>query len=247
MREPGQERSGANTYVLVHGAWHGGWCWREVARLLGDLGHHLTTPTQTGLGERRHLLRPGITLDVFVADIVDHILSEDLRDVILVGHSLGGASITGAADRIPDRIRHLVYLDGAILESNQSIFSTIPPDIVARRRKLAAEQGEGLVLPVPPLDSFGIPQNHPLAEWTRAHLTPHPIATFESAFAFRNPIGNGRPRTYVACTEPYYPPAQGAREWVKRQSGWQWRELATGHDAMILAPAEVSRLLTAID
>src|SRR5262245_27195504 len=109
-----RERVEAKTYVLVHGAWHGGWCWQAVARLLRAQGHQVTTPTQTGLGERRHLLRRGITLDVFVADIVNHIESEELKDVILVGHSFGGVSISGVADRIADRIRHLVYLDAVI-------------------------------------------------------------------------------------------------------------------------------------
>jgi pimeloyl-ACP methyl ester carboxylesterase len=235
------------TYVLVHGAWHGGWCWRDVASRLRALGHHVTTPTQTGVGERRHLLSHGITLDVFVSDIVNHIESEDLTDVILVGHSLGGASITGTADRIPDRIRHLVYLDAAIVESDQSVFSTIAPEIVAKRRKLAADEGQGIFLPIPPLSAFGIPEDHPLADWVRQRLSPQPIGTFETTLKLRHPVGNGRPRTYVACTEPLYRPAQATREWVSRQSGWKWQELATGHDAMILAPADVCRLLAAID
>lgn len=239
-------QSQTKTYVLVHGAWHGGWCWREVARLLRTLGHHVTTPTQTGVGERRHLLRQGITLDVFVSDIVSHIEREDLRDVILVGHSLGGASITGTADEMPDRIRHLVYLDAAIIESGQSVFSTIAPDIVAQRRKLAADQGQGLVLPAPPVSAFGIPEDHPQADWVRQRLSPQPIATFETTLELRHPVGNGRPRTYVACTDPLHRPAQAARDWVRRQSGWNWQELATGHDAMILAPAELTRLLTTI-
>lgn len=240
-------QSQTKTYVLVHGAWHGGWCWREVARLLRVLGHHVTTPTQTGVGERRHLLRPGITLEVFVSDIVNHIVTEDLRDVILVGHSLGGASITGTADRIPQRIRHLVYLDAAIIENDQSVFSTIAPDIVAQRRKLAAEQGQGLVLPTPPVSAFGIPEDHPMADWVRQRLSPQPIGTFETALELRHPAGNGRPRTHVVCTEPLHRPAQAAREWVKRQSGWNLEELATGHDAMILAPTKLSRLLASID
>ncbi|WP_292260881.1 alpha/beta fold hydrolase [Mesorhizobium sp.] len=98
------------TYVLVHGAWHGGWCWRDVAANLRKMGCHVTTPTQTGVGERAHLLCKDITPDTFVTDIVNHIVTEELSDVTLVGHSLGGISITGAADRIPDHISHLVYL-----------------------------------------------------------------------------------------------------------------------------------------
>ncbi|WP_372337993.1 alpha/beta fold hydrolase [Mesorhizobium sp. LMG17149] len=93
------------------------------------------------------MLCKDITPDTFVTDIVNHIVTEELSDVILVGHSLGGISITGAADRIPDHISHLVYLDGAIVESGQSVFSTMPPDIVAARRKLVAEEGRGIFMP----------------------------------------------------------------------------------------------------
>ena len=104
----------SKTYVLVHGAWHGGWCWKEVAGELRRMGHRVSTPTQTGLGECKHLLSKDITLDTFAADIINHIEAEELNDIILVGHSFGGTSITGAADKIPNRIRHLVYLDSVI-------------------------------------------------------------------------------------------------------------------------------------
>jgi pimeloyl-ACP methyl ester carboxylesterase len=148
-------QSSGKTYVLVHGAWHGGWCWGHVADALRGMGHRVTTPTQTGLGERKHLLSKDITLDTFTADVVNHIEAEELKDVILVGHSFGGTSITGAADKIPDRIRHLVYLDSVILENGKSVFSALPPDIVAARRKTVAEQGQGIFIPPPPPTAFG--------------------------------------------------------------------------------------------
>src|SRR5689334_9251064 len=134
------------TYVLVHGAWHGGWCWRDVAQALRQVGHRVSTPTQTGLGERNHLLSKDITLDTFALDIVNHIEADELNDVILVGHSFAGTSISGVADRIPGRIRHLVYLDSVILENGQSPFSVLPADVVAARRKLVAEQGKGIFI-----------------------------------------------------------------------------------------------------
>jgi pimeloyl-ACP methyl ester carboxylesterase len=236
-----------NTYVLVHGAWHGAWCWRDVAAALRGMGHQVTTPTQTGLGERAHLLSKDITLDTFVTDIVNHIETEELTDVILVGHSFAGTSITGTADRIPERIRHLVYLDGVIVEDGHNAFSTLPPDVAATRRKLAAEDGHGLFMPAPLPSAFGIPETHPLTGWVRRRLTPHPVGTYEDLFSLRHPIGNGRPRTYVACTNPLNPTTESARQWVRKQDGWTWHELATGHDAMILEPAEVARLLAAID
>ena len=114
----------SNTLVLVHGDW----CWRDVAGLLRARGHRVTTPTQTGLGERRHLLSEAITLETFVQDLVEHLEAEEVEDVILVGHSFGGMAISGAADRVPQRIRHLVYLDSLVLEDGQTLFDVLPAD-----------------------------------------------------------------------------------------------------------------------
>ena len=239
-------QSSSKTYVLVHGAWHGGWCWKDVADGLRSMGHRVGTPTQTGVGERKHLLSKDITLDTFTSDVVNHIEAEELNDVILVGHSFGGISITGAADKIPNRIRHLVYLDSVILESGQSVFSVLPPDVVAARRKTVAEQGQGIFIPPPAPTAFGIPENHASADWVRRRLTPHPVGTYESLMRINNPVGNGRPRTYIACTNPLYGPLEGARQWVKKQENWNWQEIATGHDAMVTAPAELARMLATI-
>jgi pimeloyl-ACP methyl ester carboxylesterase len=237
---------GAKTYVLVHGAWHGGWCWRPVAEALRAQGHRVLTPTLTGLGERRHLLTRDITLDVFIADLVNVFEMDELQDVILVGHSFGGLAISGLADRMPDRVRHLVYLDSLILESGQSPFSVLPPDLVAARRRLVAEKGNGVAIPVPPVSDFGIPDDHASAAWVRRHLTPHPVNTYESALTLTYPLGNGRPRTYIHCTAPAYAALQRLRQWVKQQQGWQWREIATCHDAMVTAPSDLAQMLANI-
>jgi pimeloyl-ACP methyl ester carboxylesterase len=232
--------------VLVHGAWHGGWCWRHVADALRAQGHQVFAPTQTGLGERRHLMSRGITLDVFVDDIANLVEAEELRDVVLVGHSFGGCAISGVADRMPEAVRHLVYLDSLILEPGQSPFGVLPADVVAARRKLVEEEGDGVAIPPPPPGAFGIPDDHPVAEWAARRSTPHPVGTYESPLRLANPVGNGRPCTYIACTAPLYPPLEASRQWAKRQSGWRWQEIATGHDAMPTAPAELSRMLLAI-
>ncbi len=237
---------GAKTYVLVHGAWHGGWCWHPVADALRAQGHKVFTPTQTGLGDRKHLLSRDITLDVFVDDVANLMEAEELRDAILVGHSFGGSAISGVADRMPEAVRHLVYLDSLILEPGQSPFGILPADVVAARRKLVAEQGNGVSVPPPPPAAFGIPEGHPEAEWVRRRLTPHPAGTYESPLRLENPVCNGRPRTYIACTAPVYGPLEASRQWVKRQGGWNWREIATGHDAMVTAPAELARMLLAV-
>jgi pimeloyl-ACP methyl ester carboxylesterase len=231
------------SFVLVHGAWHGGWCWRDVADLLRAGGHRVTTPTQTGLGERRHLMSRDITLDTFVADILNHIEAEELEDVVLVGHSHAGGVISGVADRIPARLRQLVYLDAAIPERGRSAFGMLPEEIVAARRKLVAEQGQGVFIPAPPVTAFGIPEDHPQAAWVARRLTPHPVGTYESPLVLANPVGNGLPCTYIACTAPLYAPIESTRRWVRQQAGWRWLEIASGHDAMVLHPAELSAML----
>ena len=114
------------TYVLVHGGGHGGWCYAKVARLLGAAGHDVATPTFTGLGERSHLLHPGIDLDHHIRDVVAVLHYDDLRDVNLVGHSYGGMVITGVADRAPDRVGRLVYLDAATPVNGQSLVDICP-------------------------------------------------------------------------------------------------------------------------
>ena len=235
------------TYVLVHGAWHGGWCWRPVAGALRAEGHRVFTPTQTGLGERRHLLSSEITMDTFINDLTNLIEMEDLQNVILVGHSFGGIPISGVADRMPDRIGHLVYLDSLLLESGQSTFGVLPPEVVAARRKLVAEQGLGIAMPPPPVTAFGIPEDHPQAAWVREHLTPHPVGTYESTLNLAGPVGNNRPRTYIQCTNPVYGPAESSRQLVRRQQGWRWLEIPTAHDAMVTAPADLSRMLLGIE
>jgi pimeloyl-ACP methyl ester carboxylesterase len=234
------------TYVLLHGAFHGGWCWRHTAAALRAAGHRVTTPTQTGLGERRHLLSAQITLDTFVEDLVGHLEAEEIEDAILVGHSFGGLAVSGAADRVPGRIRHLVYLDSLVLEPGQAPFDVLPADVVATRRALAREHGAGIAIPAPPPSAFGVPEDHPLAPWVARSLTPHPIGAYETPLRLANPIGNGLPRTYIACTDPPYAPLAAAQARLRGQPGWDWREIATGHDAMVTAPEALARVLAAV-
>jgi len=230
------------TFLLLHGAWHGAWCWRWVADLLRQQGHRVTTPNQTGVGERRHLISAQITLDTFVDDIVNHIDSEELHDIVFVGHSFGGLPMTGVADRMPERIRHLVYLDSLILQPGQSLFSIYPPDVVAQRKKLAMATG-GLGLPAPPATFFGIQAGTPDEAWVQRRLTPQPLSLYSSPLNLQRPVGNGLPRTYVYCTSPAIAQAEPMRQWVRAQEGWGWREIATGHDPMITAPSALTTLL----
>jgi pimeloyl-ACP methyl ester carboxylesterase len=232
-------------FVLLHGAYHGGWCWARVADALRAAGNRVVTPTQTGLGERRHLLSPSVTLETFIADLVNVLESEELADVILVGHSFAGPVITGAADRVPERIRHLVYLDASILENGEAPFDLLPQAVVAERLRLARESSGGLTIPAPPPQVFGVPDG-PDAAWVARRLTPHPLATFTDRLRLANPPGNGLPRSYICCTDPVYAPLELARRRVKGKSGWIWREIATGHDAMVTEPGALARMLSEI-
>jgi pimeloyl-ACP methyl ester carboxylesterase len=234
---------GRKTFVLVHGAWHGGWCWEHVAALLRSRGHAVLTPTQTGLGERSHLLSTSITLDTFVADVANVLTWEDLSDVVLVGHSFAGSTISGVADRMRERVRELIYVDAAVLENGQTPFSKLPKDVVEARTKAAQQSSGGLSLPVPPASAFGVTDANQAA-WLEARLTPHPFSTFVSPLNLAYKAGNGLPATYIVCTEPLYAPLQASRDWVQRR-GWTMREIRSGHDAMVTAPEALADMLDA--
>jgi pimeloyl-ACP methyl ester carboxylesterase len=229
------------TFVLVHGAWHGGWCWAEVRAILEARGHRVFTPTQTGLGERSHLLSREITLDVFVEDVAGVIAFERLQDVVLVGHSFGGLAISGVADRMPDRLRHLVYLDSMLVENGQSPFDTLSDEVVAGRIMASEETSGGVSLPFPKPKSLGILTEADAAK-IEGRLTPHPVSTYRSPLHLANPVTNGVAATYIVCTDPVYVPLAASRD-LARAKGIPTIDLATGHDAMITAPDATAQLL----
>jgi pimeloyl-ACP methyl ester carboxylesterase len=229
------------TFILVHGGFHGGWCWARVTERLRRRGARVFTPTQTGLGERAHLLASA-GIDTFINDIVGVLEAEELEDVVLVGHSFGGIAVTGTVDRAPERVRHLVYLDALIVEDGQTAFDTMPEHLVAQR-KADAEIHDGVpCMKAFPADAFGITDPVDVA-WLERRLTPHPIGLYEERLSWRHPIGSHRPSTYVATTDPWYAPLLGSRDYARHQRDWGWHELNTGHDAMITAPAAVTDLL----
>ena len=238
------------SYLLVHGGSHGGWCWRDVAVHLRAAGHLVFTPTQTGLGERRHLMSPDITLDTFVDDIANVIEAEELEDLYLVGHSFGGCAVVGVAERMPQRLRHLVFLDSLIPMSGQSIMSGLPPDVREARLAAADKFSGGLCSPVPPATNFGLSREREgdaTLDWVQRRLTPQPLRTYLTSLTLAHPVGNGVPATYIRCTDPLYPIVTPSAEFAKAQSGWDYREIATCHDAMISAPRELAEMLLSIN
>jgi pimeloyl-ACP methyl ester carboxylesterase len=234
----------SRTYVLVHGAWHGAWCWEPVAQILRSQGHQVFTPTLSGVGERAHLISPEIDLSVFIQDVVDVFEQHDLFEVILVGHSFGGVTLVGAAERVPQRIRQLVFLDAVVLSNGETAFSRLAPEIVAARRQQALETSGGLTIPVPPPNAFGVFEPDQVALLAR-HCTPHPLKTFDDPIKLSGPPGGALPKVYIQCVDPVYGPLQTSRDFVKTQAGWGWDEIATGHDAMVSASAALADKLLA--
>ena len=231
-------------FILVHGAWHGGWVWKEVKESLQKQGYNVTCPTQTGLGERKHLLSLKITIDTFIDDIVNHILIEDLSNIILVGHSFAGSTISGVADRLKDRINRLIYLDAVILSNGQSPFDIAPDSIVKERIALAQNSENQMSIPPPSPENFGVFDQRKAITLAK-NLTPHPISTFQSKLNIINEIGNGLPLSYIFCTNPIYKSLESSRE-IVRQKKWPMFELNASHDAMYTHPKETLNLLMKI-
>ena len=227
------------TYVLVHGAWHGGWCWAKVARLLRDAANEVYTPTRTGLGERAHLARPEVDLETHIQDVVALLESEELRQVTLVGHSYGGMVISGVAARTSGRIGHLVYLDAFVPEAGKSMLDYVGPRAAAMR-EAAATQGEGWRLPPFPPERFGVTSQRD-TEWLNKHLVAQPFRTFEQPLATAG--GDKLNRTYVYCSKPATGTFDQFAERLRDDRKWTFHDVKTGHDAMVTAPGEIAKIL----
>ncbi|TWB87744.1 alpha/beta hydrolase family protein [Bradyrhizobium macuxiense] len=230
------------TFVLVHGAYHGGWCWKPLARLLRAAGHEVYTPTQTGLGERRHLMSDKITMETFVLDIVNLILSEDLNDVVLVGHSYGGRSNSGVADRIPERLRRLIYIDGGLAPDGRSFFDALPEEMQKTFTKTSFDFDGGISLPPPCATVFGVQDPEQVA-WLNRFLTPQPLSVNRSTLPLVNPLANGLPVTYVECVSPRLPFAASSVGYARKQPDWRVLEFNGGHNAIVTHAKEMAELL----
>ena len=235
------------TFFLVHGAWHGGWCWRRVADVLIRRGHRVFAPSLTGLGDRAHLFSKDISLQTHVADILSVVETEELSDFVLVGHSYGGFVISGVADTLRERVSHYVYLDGSVPPdmSPGASFSWAgfnPPKAREARLKSVREQGNGVALPAPPPSAFAVTKPSDAA-WLQRHLGPMPVGTYIKTFTFKNSGSNGLKRTYVASTKPPYALLDSTRNRIKADNTWSFTTLEAGHDSMVTAPNELASLL----
>ena len=254
MRLPGVgQRMTPRVFVLVHPAWHGGWCWKKIAPLLRARGHDVFTPTLTGLGERSHLARSEVGLEIHVTDTASVLKYEDLRDVVLVGHSSSGAVITGVADRVPDRIGHVVYIDAFVPEDGQSVFDLVAADRRQILEGLARTEGGGSVVPrfaPAPWETivrnmWGV-SNEDDVRWMLERLGPTPIGHFTEAVKRRNAAAEKLPRTYIRCRRYTSARFDQHAEMARRTAQWHYRELATSHHPAITAPDHLTDLLLEI-
>ena len=204
-------------------------------------GLEVYTPTQTGVGEKAASLSQNISLDTFIQDITDFLTERDLQNVVLVGHSFAGISISGVADRMPERISRLVYLDALLLQNDQSVFDIIPPDMAQARRELAQQTSGGVSLPAPEPSVFGVTDEQD-AQWVKNQCTPHPLSTYESKMRLTHGLGNGLPATYIAVT-PHYIATTASRNYAKARGDWQYVEMQAGHDAMVTSPQALCELI----
>lgn len=228
-----------STYVLVHGAWHGGWCWSKVRRLLEEAGANVYTPTLTGLGERAHLASPDIGLETHIQDLLGMVEYETLTDVILVGHSYSGVVITAVGDRIPDRLSRLVYLDAVVPRTGQCLFDCTGADFRRRMEEQMRIRGEDWRIPPASAERLGLFRDHDI-DWVVPKLVAHPYRTFIEPVQLGDAAATLVPRTYINCIggNPRGGPRAAQAEGID-----DYHELSTGHDAMITAPGDVAELL----
>lgn len=230
-----------STFVLVHGAWHGGWCYARVAERLRAHGHRVFTPTLTGLGERSHLAdRCLINASTHIRDVLNVIAWEQLRDVVLCGHSYGGLIIAGVADAAPDAIASLVFLDAMIPESGRTMLEQLAPPMVEAFLTAVAERGNGVLLPPLPAAAFNVnPADRAMVD---ALCTPQPFLTYTERIHLSGAWLGIAKKTYVEATDWERPGPRGAAR-ARFGADWTHQEVAAGHDLMLDAPDEVARIL----
>ena len=235
------------TYILVHGAWHGAWCWRDVKLSLESIGHKVFTPDLTGLGDRADELDSSTGLETHIEDVLKLIDDNQLDNIILIGHSYGGMVVTGVADRRAQKIDHLVYLDAVVPSDGRSMInahSSVTYDMAqAIIDELSQLSVDGIALSPFKPEIFGVPQDHPKYSWVEQNLTPHPMKTWTDNIVLSNPPLSAR--TFIHAIDPVIErstiPIFAAE--AKSSKDWQYYELNTGHDIMVTEPESLVQIL----
>lgn len=218
------------TIVVAHGAWSSAWAWQKMRPLLRAAGHEVFTPSYTGLGERAHLANPAIDLDTHIADVLGVLQFEDLRDVVLIGHSYGGMVATGVADRSEGRVTKLIYLDAFVPKDGQSLFQLVGAETEAKMRAGAAA-GDGWRVPSNPMPS-DTPADY--VAWAATRRLTQPMKCFEQPLRLS---GRAMPkRSYIYCTR--VAPGDVFRQFADRAKaeGWPFAELDASHNPHITCP-----------
>lgn len=230
-------------YVLVHGAWHGAWAWHRVSPMLREAGHSVSTPTLAGLGERAHYAPGGCGLSVHVRDIVQHLEMEDLRQVVLVGHSYAGCVVSGVLSARTGRVAHAVYLDAFALRQGEALATFVPPGV---RREYEAMAAREALVPPPPqatwAERWGM-SDAALREWAAARITPQAARSFIEPVSGEPAADAGVRWSYLKCARNPNPGfvAQAAR--AKQDGRFRYAELDAHHNAMVMQPADLVKAL----
>ena len=235
-------------FVLVHGAWHGAWCWQRVSALLQQQGHRVHAVTLTGLGERAHLLAPSITLDTHIDDVISAIEVEELSEVVLAVHSYAGMIGTAVADRLGKHLRHLVYVDAVLPKPGES-WSSTQSAATQQQRLAAAQPTTRFSFPPPDPEVFGLQGAD--RDWVKRRQTPHPGNTYQAPLSFDVQRVAAVPRTFINCSQPALATIEPSRLRAKDPKFWdgawlpnsQFVEIKTGHDPMISEPAALTKIL----
>jgi pimeloyl-ACP methyl ester carboxylesterase len=229
-----------HTFVLVHGAWHGGWCWRRLSDLLAARGHEVFAPTLTGVGERAHLLSPAIGLDTHITDIVKVFEFEDIRDAVLVGHSYGGMVVTGVAERLPGRIKSIVYLDAFVPADGQAMLDIVSDE---RRKQISEAATKSGGLTVPPIPAAVFKVNAADQAWVDSKCTLHPFKTMTDKIRMTGVRDRIAKKAYVRAADYPSPYFSMFYDKFKADPAWRSYALPCGHDVMIDMPERLAKIL----
>ena len=229
------------TFLVCHGAWSAGWAWKKMHPLMRAAGHRLVTPTYTGLGERAHLAHRGIDLDAHIEDMLNVIKYEDLRDIVLVGHSYGGMVATGVADRARDKVRQLIYIDAFVPQDGQSLLDL--NEVARPRMHELSKTGDGWRVPPNPTPPDTPPAD---VEWLTARRVDMPIKCFEAKLKL---LGGPLtlPRSYIYATR--ITPADTFGPFARMTKGdaaWSYYEIDASHSPNVTAPEALMELLQKI-
>jgi len=230
------------TFVLVHGAWLGGWCYERISTLLRRSGHDVYAPTLTGLGERAHLMNPSISLGTHIDDLLSLINREELSDVVLCGHSYGGTVISGVTEKAVDKIRSLVFIDAFVPENGQCHMDLFSPEYAQMMRQDAEHNGQGYQLTPPPAERVNL--NARDVAWVNGMLVKHPLATFEQKLTLTGARERVPRRTYILAIGWSSPFEKFARRFDQDPT-WDVKRVDCGHLIMLDRPDKLADLLVA--